>query len=165
MLRANVALAVVAFAIHAWFFGYYAPHTSPGALPSWFWQFQALIVYGTYAAAIFIGLAQWPFFAAVTGTIGAVIFSLAFQSAAATVRSSPLADENMSLAVGSGFAILAGLLVLHIAPPRPFAYRVWHLLIGLCILIGLNETSRLGASILTPQHWLSGVMTLDAGRQ
>jgi hypothetical protein len=148
VLRANVGIAVLVFALHAWFFGYYVPHMGGSSLPSWFWHYQSLILYAIYATAIFIGLAHWPIFAAATGTIGAVIVNEAFQSAAAMIRSSPQADKTMSLIIGSGFAIFAGLLVLYLAPPKLFAYRVWHLLIGLCILIGLNEASKLGASLL-----------------
>jgi hypothetical protein len=150
VIRMNVAIAVLIFAAHAWFFGYWLAHVRHADVPSWLWEFRLLIFYGTYAAAIFIGLAHWPMFAAVTGTIGAVIFSEAFQSAAQAVRSSTRTDQPMSLVIGSGFAIVAGLLVLYLAPPKAFAYRVWHLLIGLCILIGLNELSKLGADILAP---------------
>ena len=116
IFRSNVIVAVVIFALHSWFFGYYVRHIDQAFLASWPWLFGSLTFYGVYAVAIFIGLCHWPFFAAITGTVGALIFSEAFQSAAMAVHSSPRAHEMMSLVIGTGFAILAGILVLYLGP-------------------------------------------------
>ena len=144
--------AVAIFALHSWFFGYYIRHIDQAFMASWVWPFQGLMFYGVYAAAIFIGLCHWPLFAAITGTVGAVIFSEAFQSAAIAVHSSPRAHEMMSLVIGTEFTIFAGILVLCLAPPSKFAKRVWFLVIGLGILIGMNELSKLGIDIAAPSR-------------
>ena len=106
IFRSNVIVAVVIFALHSWFFGYYVRHIDQAFLASWPWLFGSLTFYGVYAVAIFIGLCHWPFFAAITGTVGALIFSEAFQSAAMAVHSSSRAHEMMSLVIGTGFRFL-----------------------------------------------------------
>ncbi len=150
ILRANVAAAVVIFAAHSWFFGYQSVGLNFEGAPWWVWPLYSAMFYVIYAAAIFVGLMHWPLSAAATGTLGAVIFSEAFQRAAHAIGSRPAANETMSHVVGSGFAIFAGLFVVYLAPPRSFAYRVWLLVLGLALLIGLNELSKFGWELTAP---------------
>ena len=150
IIRTNVGAAVAIFALHSWFFGYYLSQATHQAFPQWFWNIQGLAFYGIYAAAIFVGLLHWPLFARTTATIAAVVFSEAFQRAAQTLQPSSRADETMSLLWGSGISIVAGLAVIFLAPPKAFAHRVWFLIVGLGVLIGLNELSKLGIDVTAP---------------
>ena len=150
IIRPNVGIAVAIFVTHAWFFSYYIAQVDAQTLPAWFWRYHSLALYGIYAIALLVGLLHWPMLPAIIATAGGLLFSEAFQSAAGALQPDPQAEESVSVAIGTACSVIAGLIVLGLAPPIAFAKRVIFLLAGLIVLIGLNELSKLGLTVSPP---------------
>ena len=130
-MRTNVAIAVALFVLHQWFFGHYVGQIERQTLPEWFWSVYDVAFYGVYALSLFIGLLHWPLFAA------------AVASSRSTSRRKRVDRAWVRI-------FYAGLTVILLAPPMAFAKRVISLMVALIILIGLNELSKLGLSVLAP---------------
>jgi hypothetical protein len=150
LIRLNVVVAVGLYIFHSWFFSAFFTIERLKSSSRWVYDHQDWLHYGVYAAAIFVGVAHWPLFAAVTATIAAVAFSEGFQRAANSLPNTSAANEQLSSLLGGGISIFAGLLVLYLAPPKEFSYRIWQLVIGLALLFALNELSKSALDIAPP---------------
>lgn len=105
--------------------------------------------YVVYGLSIFVGVCHWPMKAAITATFSAIFFSIVFQTAAESIPEFEKDFGSRSMFIGAGFSIIAAMLTLLIAPPMQFAKRLVFLLLGIFILLGLNEVSKLKID-LTP---------------
>jgi cytochrome b561 len=116
----NVGIAVLMFSALS-LFVYFTPEiTFMAKLPPWGWAAYAVVNYVVYALCIVVGLARWPRFSAFSVAVAMVIMSIVFQTTAASLEAQHDAMQVVSFAIGTGFAILSGVVVLAMAPPRAF---------------------------------------------
>lgn len=116
-------------------------------MPSWGWTLYSIAVYAVYALCIVIGLMPWPTLCAISVAAAMIVISFVFQSVAAAIQAESPASNLQSLIIGTGFAILSGVIVFAMGPPRAFANKVWMLLFGLASILALSELSKLGLSL------------------
>ncbi|WP_049764710.1 MULTISPECIES: hypothetical protein [Chelativorans] len=103
-----------------------------------------------YITAIVIGLQGWP-------TKLSIFVALSFAALSHVFTYGPMRDaiepnisEGLSAALALGFAVVSGLSVVILAPPRAFCRRLMFVIAGVAILIGLSELSTLGLSVSAP---------------
>ncbi len=99
------------------------------------------IFYSLYWLSIFIGLLHWPWYAALTASVLGLVFSETFQSAAERVATGVDGNEALSLWIGTGGSLMAGVAVLVLAQPKQFFVRLCLLVLGVALLLALNELS------------------------
>jgi hypothetical protein len=144
----NVAVAVLIFLALSLFVFFGSEMSFFSNLSSWEWTIYTVANYAIYALCIVIGLARWPWFSAISVAAAMVLMSLVFHNTAASLGAVTGANQTLSLAIGTVFAILSGVTILAMAPPQAFTQKVWLLFIGLASIIALNELSKVGLSTI-----------------
>tara|TARA_X000001316_G_C920539_1_gene34724 strand:+ start:679 stop:1446 length:768 start_codon:yes stop_codon:yes gene_type:complete len=151
LLRVHVGIAICLFAMSALGVLFAADILAPWPTDRWLWPAYNYLLVGLYMLAIFVGLAEWPRSCAATVAVSMVLISIVFQSFLEGIEGSSAAEDTVSFLLGNGAAIVCGLIVLMVAPARRFTYRLLYVMVGLAILIGLNELSKLGFKLSPPK--------------
>lgn len=119
-------------------------------LPVWAPVLYVAISALVYIAAIVVGLWDWPRHYAVGVAISMLLMSAIFQQVARSPLNDPSISPLLSGVFGNGAAILSGLIILCFAPPKAFMYRLGYIYLGMAMLVGLSEISKLGIDLTAP---------------
>ncbi|GAA6212684.1 hypothetical protein NBRC116602_24250 [Hyphomicrobiales bacterium 4NK60-0047b] len=142
VFRKNILLAVLLFCLAIFLGNNVISFVNWSEHPAIYFSIFVYVFYVVYGLSIFVGVSHWPLRAGITATFSAIFFSVVFQKAAETLPSFEKGHDLNSVLIGAGFSILAAILTLLIAPPIQFAKRLIFLLLGIFILLGMNELSK-----------------------
>ena len=151
IFRWNILLAVIIF-LSGYFLHIPFSKIYLYFYPTLSWNIFTILFYLIYGISIYIGTYHWPIKARLIATVSAIIISLIFQEAASTVQGNDNEADTISIVTGSAVTIFLAITTLLIAPPMQFAKRLFLVIICFCILIGLNEVSKMDINLLAPKR-------------
>ncbi len=124
--------------------------------PSWNWlivtypSIALLIAHATYIASILIGLKGWPIWCSLIVALFMVILSHVFGNATLHHPGAANISQLASSAIAIAAAISAGLLIVLIAPPKAFVWRLTVVLAGVATLALMNTLSTIELNLTAP---------------
>lgn len=150
ILHWNVPIAVVLYLLASLSPQLYYQFPIFGEVTQLGWLILVGVGWFGYVCAILVGLSRWPRLHAFVVAVAMLVISEIFGGAPLRDQVAPNVSELVSVTLALAFAIISGLIVLGIAPPRAFVRRLIFTLVGVALLVTMSEISKLGLSTDAP---------------